>query len=77
MRGPAIMGLALAPLLSACVGTKAEAPQAAMSEGVPPGIASCLTAIGRPDVVADPEAPMSNAEIVGLVGCTADRAKGT
>ncbi|MCK0168142.1 hypothetical protein MWU52_11310 [Jannaschia sp. S6380] len=43
-------------------------------EGVTPGLASCLASIGRPDVAADPDAPMSEAEIAGLLACTSDRA---
>lgn len=43
-------------------------------ETVQPGLASCLTAIGRADVAADPDAPMSNAEIGALLDCTSDRA---
>lgn len=41
---------------------------------VTPGLASCLTAIGRPDMVNDPGAAMSNAEIEGLLACTSERA---
>lgn len=43
---------------------------------VRPGLASCLAAIDRPDVAADPEAPMSTGEITALVTCTAERAGG-
>lgn len=41
---------------------------------VQPGLASCLTAIGRADVAVDPDAPMNDAEIGALLTCTADRA---
>lgn len=43
---------------------------------VNPALAACLTAVGRPDVAAHPDAPMSDAEIAGLVDCTADGASG-
>lgn len=43
---------------------------------VQPGLASCLVAIDRADVVADSDAAMSAAEIEALVGCTAERAGG-
>ena len=57
--------------LSAC--NQATAPAVSVSE-VQPGLASCLAAIDRPDVAADPDAAMSPAEIEALVDCTADRA---
>ncbi|WGH80074.1 hypothetical protein [Jannaschia ovalis] len=41
---------------------------------VTPGLASCATAIGRPDLARDPQADMSAAEIEALVACTAERA---
>ena len=41
---------------------------------VQPGLAVCLATIGRADVAAVPEAPMSDAEIAALVDCTAERA---
>ena len=43
---------------------------------VTPGLASCATAIGRPDLAADPQADMSPAEIEALIACTAERAQG-
>lgn len=43
---------------------------------VQPGLASCLFAINRPDVAAEPDAPMSLTEIAALVNCTAERAGG-
>ena len=41
---------------------------------VTPGLASCVTAIGRPDLAVDPEGEMSNEEIRELLNCTAERA---
>ncbi|MDB2407128.1 hypothetical protein N9W17_01170 [Jannaschia sp.] len=43
---------------------------------VTPGLASCATAIGRPDLASDPNAAMSNEEIDALLTCTAARAQG-
>lgn len=52
-----------------------RAPSIAVADSaVQPGLASCLATIGRADVAVDPDAPMSNAEIEALLGCTADRA---
>ncbi|CTQ31388.1 hypothetical protein [Jannaschia rubra] len=60
--------------LAGCV---ADGPRPAFTagDGVTPGLASCLSAIGRADVAADPEAPMSAVEIQGLLTCTAERAR--
>ncbi|MGB3553660.1 MAG: hypothetical protein WBA25_03355 [Jannaschia sp.] len=67
--------MALVALLApaACV---TQTPSLSVSGGddVSPGLASCLGAIGRPDVAADPEADMSETEIEALLGCTAERA---
>lgn len=41
-----------------------------------PGLASCVTAIGRADLTIDPEADMTNDEIEALLTCTAERASG-
>lgn len=69
-------------LLMCCVAVSAcnplaagRAPSIAVADSaVQPGLASCLATIGRADVAVDPDAPMSNAEIEALLGCTADRA---
>lgn len=61
--------------LAGCqAGAPAVVPFAA--PGVEPGLAVCLAAIGRADVAASPDAPMSRGEIAGLVACTAERAGG-
>ena len=68
---------ALLPLL-ALAGCQATGPQAVpfAAPGVEPGLAVCLAAIGRADVAAAPDAPMSNGEIAGLLACTSQRAGG-
>ncbi|TFL19422.1 hypothetical protein [Jannaschia formosa] len=72
--------LVLVPLLAACNAGLGGVPSAAdfVDEpvAVTPGLASCATAIGRPDLAVDPDAPMSQAEIEALLTCTAARAQG-
>jgi len=68
------------PLLAACsVDLGAGGPSAVDFVGDPiavtPGLASCATAIGRPDLALEPDAPMSEAEIERLLACTATRAR--
>ncbi|MGB3408903.1 MAG: hypothetical protein WBA67_15585 [Jannaschia sp.] len=41
---------------------------------VSPGLASCVTAIGRPDLANDPSGEMSSGEIEDLLDCTTERA---
>ncbi|WP_220748630.1 MULTISPECIES: hypothetical protein [Jannaschia] len=60
-------GNAPGPSATDFVGTDAE---------VSPGLASCVTAIGRPDLATDPDASMTNDEIEALLTCTAERARG-
>ena len=79
-----IRALALVPLLAACSadlgGAGSGGPSASDFLGedisVSPGLASCATAIGRPDLVVNPDAPMTADEIDALLLCTADRAQG-
>ncbi|WP_371156351.1 hypothetical protein [Jannaschia sp. 2305UL9-9] len=72
--------IALPFVLSACVGggVGGNTPSAADFVGteveVTPGLASCVTAIGRPDLARDPSGDMSNDEIEALLACTAERA---
>jgi hypothetical protein len=42
---------------------------------VTPGLASCAARIGRPDLAVNPDAPMNQAEIEGLIVCAAARAR--
>lgn len=68
--------LPLAGLLTACnplASGEGRSITVADSE-VQPGLASCLATIGRPDVAVDPDAPLNNAEIEALLGCTTERA---
>ncbi|WP_298436634.1 hypothetical protein [uncultured Jannaschia sp.] len=77
-----IRALPLVLLVSACIGGGGgfarNGPGAAdfvdADRAVTPGLASCLNAIGRPDMINDPGASMSNAEIEGLLACTSERA---
>ncbi|UWQ18013.1 hypothetical protein [Jannaschia sp. M317] len=68
----------LVPFLLAGCNTLSSGPGAADFVGadveVTPGLASCVTAIGRPDLAVDPSGPMSNQEIEDLLACTAERA---
>lgn len=61
-------------VLTGCNAATGGAPVTVADGSVQPGLASCLTAIGRSDVAADPDADMSDAEIEALLTCTADRA---
>ncbi|PWJ22093.1 hypothetical protein [Jannaschia seohaensis] len=72
--------LILLPLLAACnfdLGGPLSAEDFVGDDiAVTPGLASCATAIGRPDLATDPNAPMTVAEIDALLTCTASRARG-
>lgn len=64
--------------LAGCGFGGGDAPEVIVAaDEVTPGLASCLSAIGRADVAADPDAPMSTAEIAGLIECTSERAAGS
>ena len=73
----------LAPLLllPACVaqggagGTPSAADFVGQDIAVTPGLASCATSIGRPDLATNPDAPMSTQEIEALIACAAARAR--
>ncbi|SDZ42634.1 hypothetical protein SAMN05444004_11431 [Jannaschia faecimaris] len=70
MRAFFVASCAMLPGCNALGSSGAGSPDAE----VRPGLASCLVSIGRPDVVADPGAAMSNTEIAALLDCTAERA---
>jgi hypothetical protein len=69
---------ALLPLLLAACGpdraTRADA-LGGSSEALTPGLVSCLRAIGRPDIAANPYGEMGLGDIEALVACTAERAR--
>lgn len=68
--------LLLVAALAACNagGTVRPTDPAVFDAAASAGLASCLGAIGRADVAADPSAPMSQGEIEALLRCTSDRA---
>lgn len=72
----AISAIALAVFLSGCTPGGTRVVAVPTDGSVNPALAACLTAVGRPDVAAHPDAPMTDGEIAGLVDCTAQGAAG-
>ncbi|WP_299816434.1 hypothetical protein [uncultured Jannaschia sp.] len=48
---------------------------AIIDAGASRALSNCLSDIGRPDVAADPDAPMNGAEITALLNCASVRAQ--
>ncbi|SFJ38995.1 hypothetical protein [Jannaschia pohangensis] len=78
-RSVLILGTGVLPLLLAgCIGGGETGTSQALAtgDGVAPGHASCLAAIGRPDVAMDPEAELTKTEITEFLACISERAGG-
>ena len=64
-------------VLAGCVpagGRPLPTDPAIIDAGASRALSNCLSDIGRPDVAADPYAPMNGAEITALLTCTSGRA---